>query len=282
MPYNATAINVMIASPSDVSVERNIIRSTVHEWNAVHSRERGLVLTPIGWESHSFPEIGRPQAVINRQILEQSDLLIAVFWTRLGSPTGEAESGTVEEIEKHIGLGRPAMIYFSNAPVRPDSVDDKQYGALRKFRTEFEKRGLIEVYGSTDEFRLKLSRQLAQTVIKSFGKLFSNENDVSAATPVVKPPHLSEAGRQLLSEIAQDRNGVLMMVATLGGLIVQTNGKQLATAGDPRSEAKWKSAAKELASLELIENQGSKGEIFRLTDRGYAAADELGVSAAVG
>jgi hypothetical protein len=84
----------------------------------------------------------------------------------------------------------------------------------------------------------------------------------------------------LLLEAAQDRSGVLLVVATDGGLVVQTNGKQLATPGDPRSEAQWKGAVKELVGLGLLESQGSKGELFRLTDMGYVLADELGASAA--
>ena len=89
---------------------------------------------PLGWETHATPEMGdRPQAIINGQLLKKADLLIAIFWTRIGSPTGAAKSGTVEEIEEHIGAGKPAMIYFSSAPVRPDSIDEKQYSALREF-----------------------------------------------------------------------------------------------------------------------------------------------------
>lgn len=68
----------------------------------------------------------RPQAIINKQLLEQSDLLVAVFWTRLGSPTGATNSGTVEEIEEHLAAKKPTMLYFSSAPVRPDSVDNEQ------------------------------------------------------------------------------------------------------------------------------------------------------------
>jgi hypothetical protein len=50
--------------------------------------------------------------VINRQVLADCDLLVAIFWTRIGSPTGSALSGTVEEIEKHLKAEKPAMLYF--------------------------------------------------------------------------------------------------------------------------------------------------------------------------
>ncbi|MGZ8907437.1 MAG: DUF4062 domain-containing protein [Methylobacter sp.] len=112
MSYSAKVFNVMIASPGDVASERAIIRDVIYEWNAVHSQSRNIVLLPIGWESHSSPEMGSsPQAIINEQILDKCDLLVGVFWTRIGTPTKEHPSGTVEEIEKHIESGKPAMLY---------------------------------------------------------------------------------------------------------------------------------------------------------------------------
>jgi hypothetical protein len=48
MAFEATACNVMIASPGDVQVERNIVREVVHEWNAVNASARSTVLLPVG------------------------------------------------------------------------------------------------------------------------------------------------------------------------------------------------------------------------------------------
>jgi hypothetical protein len=124
---------------------------------------------PVGWESHSSPSMGdRPRAIINRQVLQGCDLLIAVFWTHLGTPTQKSASGTAEEIEEHLAAGKPAMIYFSSAAVIPESVDPKQLKALVRFRENLRKRGLIETYDSIVDFREELSRQLAQTVIRAF------------------------------------------------------------------------------------------------------------------
>jgi hypothetical protein len=121
--YKATALNVMVASPSDVPQERVIVRDVIAEWNVVHAEDRKTVLMPLGWETHATSEMGdRPQAIINGQLLKEADLLVAIFWTRIGSPTGAAKSGTVEEIEEHIGAGKPAMIYFSSALFVPTAL----------------------------------------------------------------------------------------------------------------------------------------------------------------
>jgi len=135
MSYDAKAFNVMIASPSDVPSERNIVREVVYEWNAVHSQLRRIVLLPVGWETHSSPEMGsRAQAILNEQILNKCDLLVGIFWTRIGTETGEYISGTVEEIEKHVASGKPAMLYFYGQPVEEGSVDKEQYSKLKEFR----------------------------------------------------------------------------------------------------------------------------------------------------
>jgi len=114
MPYNSRAYSILIASPSDVEEEREIAVKVIREWNDLHSYSRGVVLLPLRWETHSAAEYGtRPQEVINRAIVDQCDLLVGIFWTRVGTPTGEAESGTLEEISRAAKAGKPIMLYFS-------------------------------------------------------------------------------------------------------------------------------------------------------------------------
>jgi hypothetical protein len=171
MSYQATVLNVMIACPGDVASEPDIVRAVIHEWNAIHAEDRATILMPVRWDTNSSPAMGdRAQGVINKQILRNADLLIAIFWTRLGSPTGVADSGTVEEIEEHLAAGKPAMIYFSDVPVRPDTVNPLQYAALLSFKQKCRARGLVEGYDSLSDFRGKLTRHLAQTVIRDFLK----------------------------------------------------------------------------------------------------------------
>jgi hypothetical protein len=50
MSYTALVVKVMIASPSDVPRERQLVRDVIHEWNAVHAEDRKVVLMPVGWE----------------------------------------------------------------------------------------------------------------------------------------------------------------------------------------------------------------------------------------
>jgi hypothetical protein len=80
MAYNAIVYKVMIASPGDVIAERAIVREVLAEWNTVHADSRNTVLLPVGWETHSSPTMGdRPQAIINKQVLKDCDLLVGAF-----------------------------------------------------------------------------------------------------------------------------------------------------------------------------------------------------------
>ncbi len=281
MSYSATVFKVMIASPSDVGAARGMAREVIRAWNNVHSEDKGIILMPIGWETHSAPSMEAPaQEVINRQVLADCDLLVAAFWTRLGTPTDSSPSGTVEEIEKHLKAGKPAMIYFSDEPVRPDSVDEAQYRALKEFRRACEKRGLIETFSHLGEFQDKFSRQLAMTVLSKLTDLALREEERTQAEGGEPPAKsiltdISDEAKRLLIEASKDPNGIIMCVKSMGGLTIQTNGISLAERGNARSEALWQRAVNQLVALGLISDRGRKGEVYQLTADGYEVADLL-------
>ena len=90
-----------------------------------------------------------------------------------------------------------------------------------------------------------------------------------------KIPQLSDKARTLLIEASHDTNGLVMKIKTLGGLIVQTNGKTLNDQGNPRSEAEWEAAINELCEMGYLQHEGHKGELFKMTHEGYRIADSL-------
>jgi hypothetical protein len=104
MSFDAKVVRVMIASPGDVQEERQAATEEVYDWNAVNAVSRGIVLLPVKWETHTTPQYGaHPQVFVNKRILEDADILIGIFGLRLGTPTTEYPSGTVEEISIHAG-----------------------------------------------------------------------------------------------------------------------------------------------------------------------------------
>jgi len=278
MSYDAKVFNVMIASPGDVASERNIIREMLYEWNAVHSRSRKIVLLPVGWESHSSPEMGkRPQEIIDNQILDKCDLLVGVFWTRIGTSTGKYISGTVEEIEKHIDAGKPTMLYFSEQPARLDSVDSEQYEKLKEFKASCKNRGLYETYDSHSEFKEKFYHHLQIKVNENEIFFLNNEESFQEViyTSKTQIPQISEEARILLKEASMDNHGTILYVRAIGSTDIQTNGKNLIPEQNPRVIAQWESALTDLLNTDLIVERGHKGEIFQVTNLGYQIADMI-------
>jgi hypothetical protein len=165
LSFHSTTYRVLIASPSDMPEERQIATEVVNEWNALHASAEGIVLLPIRWETHAIPEMGvRPQDAINHQLVAESDLLLGMFWTKLGTNTGVAESGTVEEIDQFVKSSRPAMLYFSRRPIDPTRIDQGQHARLRLFQDETYKKALAGSFASLDEFRHILLRDLTRQV----------------------------------------------------------------------------------------------------------------------
>src|ERR1700726_1514001 len=103
MPTRSKVFRIMIGSPSDLAEERAAATDAINEWSAQHADAEGAVLLPVKWETHAIPTSGvRPQTAINDQLVDRCDILIGMFWTKLGTSTGVAASGTVEEIDRFV------------------------------------------------------------------------------------------------------------------------------------------------------------------------------------
>jgi hypothetical protein len=166
MARNSTVHEVLIASPGDVVEERKLLSEVVEDWNAAHARETRKILQARRWELDARPELGdRPQGIINKQLVDEADLLIAVFSTRLGSPTGVSASGTVEEIERCRSMGKPVFVYFSKAPI-PRDHDPEQLRLLNEYKRELSDIGVYFEFGSQQDLWRLASRHLAGTMAR--------------------------------------------------------------------------------------------------------------------
>ena len=267
MPFPASAVSIMIASPGDVHPERDIIRKLIHEWNDMHALTSHLVLLPVAWDTHSAPLMGdRGQEIINKQVLSRCDLLVAVFWTRIGTRTGDSPSGTVEEITRSMDAGKPTMIYFSNTPAPPSRVTPEQYAMVQNFRSECMGRGLVCDYDSHEEFEEKFRWQLHKIVTEHF----VGETEFSQKRTII----LSSEATQMLLSATKQKDGVVMYHQFLGGCRFAAGERVLYQGNDGREEATWKGALEELLQYRLVEDRAGEGSIFFVTRNGYLAADQ--------
>src|SRR5437016_6253687 len=165
MSFKSETYRVLIASPSDLAEERQAATEAVHDWNAQHAVTESAVLLPVKWETHSMPRSGvRPQQAINEQLVRGCDILLGMFWTKLGTSTGVAESGTVAEIDQFVAAGKPALLYFSSRPIDPNEIDLEQHRKLRNFKNSTYKKALIGNFNAVDGLRQTLLRDLTRLV----------------------------------------------------------------------------------------------------------------------
>lgn len=160
-------LRVMVAGPGDTVAEVEAAREVIEAWNIRNAEELGVFLLFKHWKTHSVPTMGeRPQAIINRQLAEKADLLVAIFWNRLGMPTGVEISGTVEEINVVNSSGKPVQLYFASKPIEQALLADERaidgFRQVKTFQREIEEQrlGMYGSFGSTETFKTMLDDHL--------------------------------------------------------------------------------------------------------------------------
>lgn len=169
MPRHSTVLQVFVASPADVAEERAVLDAVVAELNRTWSRSLSLTFEVLKWETNTRPGFDHdPQAVINSQLPNDYDVFLGILWSRLGTPTGRATSGTVEEFERayerfrSTGSVPEIMLYFKDAPIAPSKLDGGQLSALLAFKASLATRGgLYSTFEDISGFETSLRAHLS-------------------------------------------------------------------------------------------------------------------------
>lgn len=232
-----SSIRIFVASPSDVQVERDHLSKVVIELNrtvpTLLRMETHVEL--VRWETHTFPQAGPPQQVINNQIGDY-DIFVGILWKRFGSPTGSADSGTQEEFNRAYtswqNKGRPQILfYFSQALYRITTIEElEQLRKVLEFRKAIREQALVWDYREASQF----SSTIRNHLIKAIDKLLSaadersSENLNQGATSARTESRLAIGSAILITDIGPDdsffdqqdkfigRRGVLIEVREKG------------------------------------------------------------------
>ena len=154
-------LKVFVASPDDVIEEKNALAKLLGDINdvlAYLAPEKHLSLELVRYETHSYPDIGAPQEVINREIPVDYDIFIGIMWKRAGTPTATAPSGTIEEFNRACerrkqGALPRIMFYFCDQPIpMPMATEIEQLAEVVKFRKQLSSQGLTESYPTHADF----------------------------------------------------------------------------------------------------------------------------------
>lgn len=180
-------VRVMIASPGDVTVERSLLLDKLEtKFRRDHYEERcGARIIVEGWESVAS-QSGYAQDIIAKNLLEKTDIVLAVFRHKLGSPTidlktgkDRSPSGTAEELlfairNKVIADPPLGMAYFySQAPVISlDSIDfnktKEEWERLKSFKNEIKNEILYKSYNIEEEILEIVCKDLSDNIIEHF------------------------------------------------------------------------------------------------------------------
>jgi hypothetical protein len=172
MPQTKTGLRIFVASSSDVKQERSSLKKVVAKLDNRYDRQ-GLDLQVIAWEDSVRPDFGfDPQDVINRQInFDLIDIFIGIVWSRIGTSTPRALSGTVEEVNRALDArrrtGRPwsILFYLCDRPYSPSTPDEaRQWGEVQKFKNWINSNSLNRHYQESDEFEDLLENDLSMAV----------------------------------------------------------------------------------------------------------------------
>lgn len=191
-------VKLVFCGPNDVAEEIGIAKEIVEKWNQLNAESRGFWVKHHHWLTDVYPDLAkRAQDVPNRQIIDPAKILVAIFWSRFGTPTGIADSGTQEEILRAADAGKKVMVYFSDLEPKPADADARQIESLWQFRQILRARGIARNFNSRAEFR-KLFEDHLMLVLNAF------EPQPKAPKPTRKPrPSVSQTAKTKKGNIHQ-------------------------------------------------------------------------------
>ena len=144
MAKDIKVYDLLISCPSDVSEYVEMLEKEVNHFNNFFGRKNNIIVRTRHWSKDSYSEFGnQPQELLNKQIVDSSDMALGVFWTRFGTPTENYGSGTEEEIERMLSMGKQVFLYFLDKPLSPSKIDQEQYKKILLFKDKHKSEGIF-------------------------------------------------------------------------------------------------------------------------------------------
>lgn len=213
--YQAKVYRIMIASPSDIQEEIKVAFDVLHHWNNLHSEKNKIVLLPLHWSISSYPASGKhPQKLLDKQVVEKSDLLVCVFGAKLGTPTDTEISGTVEEIKEHRKAGKEVMVFFKKNVSDIVAIDPAQLQKLNGFKESIKNEFLWEEFSNAIDFEKKFDKAL---------QLYVNDNWINEGIAEIVDEEsekidFSEEEKEVLTKWTKSRKANSSIEGVLGGV----------------------------------------------------------------
>jgi len=235
MPRKETILQVFVGSPSDVQDERTAVREVIDDLNNTWAANSGVRFEAVSWETHAVPGMGESaQSVINQILPNDFDIFVGILWTRFGTPTKEAESGTEEEFHraferyKAVPNSVEILFYFKDEQVSPSSLDIGQLAKVVEFRNKIQELGLYWTFTTTEQFKANLRTHLGRILQKWTSKTLSStaedyesnqvETDTSEETLAETPEFLDLAAdaEEAMDKVTSVAENLQIIISELG------------------------------------------------------------------
>jgi tetratricopeptide (TPR) repeat protein len=176
-------LRVVLVAPDDVDLEIDALKDVIQQAN---NWRPDAPVDVWWWRTDSGPglHLEGPQGLADdRMRVADADLVVAVFWARLGTAVHDAPSGTAHELMKSWqawrAKGRPDVwVYFSTRDVPQHAALDEQFAALNQFR-----RTLPAEQGTWD---FRDSEDLRSTFTAHLGNWLRRQEHVPATEHVTR------------------------------------------------------------------------------------------------
>lgn len=274
--FQSNTYRIMIGNPSDIVEEVGIAKEVILKWSCLNAESHNIVLLPLHWTDNAYPGTGQhPQKMLDRILVDKSDMLICIFGSKIGTATDTHDSGSIEEIEEHIKAGKQVMIFFKrNGNVL--NIDLNQIKKLQSFRNRIKNTTMWWEYDSANDFRKLLEDKL---------QLFINDhwlNQPIVATKTEEPEIKDKYGEFELVIFSKWANNTVdkqyMAVWTRLGLEVHMGYHNGYTFARGEELAEFEDYINRLCDDGLIkcDKTNDKGiKIYSITKKGYDFAHTL-------
>jgi hypothetical protein len=192
VPRTLTEVIVFIGGPTDVDDEVRAALSIIGSLDKVLCPAINLHLRATRGSEDAPSGPGRPQARIN-PLVNECHLFVGIFATKIGTPTGDYESGSREELQ--IALDRYAVVagepeikvFFRDVPDVEPQGTNAQLAAVLALRAELAPNFLYVKYADINDFRRRFLEQLLSWVLAKWPVMRRPEPSPTPPAPPAAP-----------------------------------------------------------------------------------------------
>ncbi|MEG4301747.1 hypothetical protein [Microcoleus sp. D3_18a_C4] len=162
-------LKIFLASPSDVAKERDYVMEVINEINRTIAPSKGVILEVVS-SKDTFPGYGQDgQSVLNKQIgtMKEYEIFLGIMWSRVGTPTQRAPSGTIEEFRRAARANKShekpeIWFYFRKLEAHLDTQEKlEQAKKVVTFKKEVQRKALTHDYNNPSNFRDRFRQDIS-------------------------------------------------------------------------------------------------------------------------